>query len=417
VRHAQGTMNSVDFKASSSIAKLSGGDLALALGGELRRERQVYHQSEALANDLILGETSQGPEAEFGRARNVGGVFAEVSAPVTKQLELQGALRYERYQVTGGALSPKLGLRYAPAKELLLRGSVGSGFRAPSLSDLYRPVSQSSSATLVDPVCMAADASNTVTDCSDVWTTYQYSNAKLKPEKSRQFSFGAVYEPRPGVSVNLDYWNIEKRNLISNLGVDVILSNLDKYGSLVHRREDSWIDHIDLVKENRGRQKIAGLDLGVALSGLKSDLGTWGLRLNGTLTLDCKQQTGDGDPYVSNLGHFINDGVVQRWRHTATLDWERGDFSAALTNSYLARYTDQTIVGKPDRRVGAYSLWDLTGAWSVSRALTLRAGVKNLFDTSPQFSQQAWFYLSGYDPSYTDPRGRFAYVSAQYRFQ
>ena len=417
VRHAQGTMNSVDFKASSSIAKLSGGDLALALGGELRRERQVYHQSEALANDLILGETSQGPEAEFGRARNVGGVFAEVSAPVTKQLELQGALRYERYQVTGGALSPKLGLRYAPAKELLLRGSVGSGFRAPSLSDLYRPVSQSSSATLVDPVCMAADASNTVTDCSDVWTTYQYSNAKLKPEKSRQFSFGAVYEPRPGVSVNLDYWNIEKRNLISNLGVDVILSNLDKYGSLVHRREDSWIDHIDLVKENRGRQKIAGLDLGVALSGLKSDLGTWGLRLNGTLTLDSKQQTGDGDPYVSNLGHFINDGVVQRWRHTATLDWERGDFSAALTNSYLARYTDQTIVGKPDRRVGAYSLWDLTGAWSVSRALTLRAGVKNLFDTSPQFSQQAWFYLSGYDPSYTDPRGRFAYVSVQYRFQ
>jgi iron complex outermembrane receptor protein len=50
-------------------------------------------------------------------------------------------------------------------------------------------------------------------------------------------------------------------------------------------------------------------------------------------------------------------------------------------------------------------------------ALTLRAGVKNLLDTPPPFSNQAYFYLSGYDPSYTDPRGRFYYLSASYRFQ
>jgi iron complex outermembrane receptor protein len=90
---------------------------------------------------------------------------------------------------------------------------------------------------------------------------------------------------------------------------------------------------------------------------------------------------------------------------------------STLSNSYLAGYTDQTIIGKDDRKVSAYSLWDLTGAWAVTPALTLRAGVKNLFDTSPPFSQQAWFFLSGYDPSYTDPRGRYAYVSAQYRFK
>ena len=58
----------------------------------------------------------------------------------------------------------------------------------------------------------------------------------------------------------------------------------------------------------------------------------------------------------------------------------------------------------------------MTGSWAVNSAVTVRAGVKNLFDTSPPFSQQAWFFLSGYDPSYTDPRGRFLYVSAQYKF-
>ena len=49
-------------------------------------------------------------------------------------------------------------------------------------------------ATLVDPVCLAAPG-GTVGRCSDTWATLNYSNPKLKPEKSRQFSAGAVFEP------------------------------------------------------------------------------------------------------------------------------------------------------------------------------------------------------------------------------
>jgi iron complex outermembrane receptor protein len=417
VRKSTGTMDSLDFKASKALMPLAGGDLALAFGGELRREKQDYHQSDALKQDLILGETSQGPDSDFKQSRKVSAAFTEISAPVTKQLELQAALRYEHYQVSGGAASPKLGLKYVPMPELLVRASVGRGFRAPSLSDLYRPVTQGSSATLVDPVCLAADPSNTVTDCSDIWTTLNFSNAKLKPEKSRQYSLGLVFEPQRGVNVNVDYWNIQKTNLISTLGVDVILSDLAKYGSLVHRDDADAIDHIDLIKENRGKERIAGLDLGVALTDLKTAYGQFGLRLNGTLTLKSEQQTGDGDPYVSNLGVFINDGVVQRWRHSLSLDWERGPYSATLSNSYLSSYGDQHVIGKADRRVTAYSLWNLSGGWEATKSLTLRAGVQNLFDKPPPFSQQAWFFLSGYDPSYTDPRGRYFYASAKYTFR
>ena len=417
VRRATGDMDSLDFKASKALAQLAGGDLAVAFGGELRREKQNYHQSDALKQDLILGETSQGPDSDFGKSRQVSAAFGELSAPITKQLELQAALRYEHYQVSGGAASPKIGLKYVPMPELLLRASVGKGFRAPSLSDLYRPVTQGSSATLTDPVCLAADPSNTVTDCSDIWTTLNYSNSKLKPEKSRQFSLGAVFEPRRGVSLNVDYWNIEKTNLISSLGVDVILGNLAKYGGLVHRDEDGVIDSIDLVKENRGKQRISGLDLGLNLSGLKTAWGQFGMRLNGTLTLKSQQQTGDGDPFVSNLGVFINDGVVQRWRHTVALDWDSGPFSATLSNSYLQGYDDQHIIGKPDRKVSSYSLWNASAGWEATKQLTLRAGVQNLTNAAPPFSQQAWFFISGYDPSYTDPRGRFVYASVKYAFR
>jgi len=417
VRRATGTMDALDFKASKALATLAGGELAVAFGGELRREKQNYHQSDALKQDLILGESSQGPDSDFGKSRKVGAAFAELSAPITKQLELQAALRYERYQVSGGAASPKLGLKYVPMPELLLRASVGRGFRAPSMSDLYRPLTQGNSATLVDPVCLAADPSNTPTDCSDIWTTLNYSNAQLKPEKSRQYALGAVFEPRRGVSLNVDYWNIEKSNLISTLGVDVILGNLAKYGSLVHRDEDNDIEAIDLIKANRGKQRISGLDLGVSLSNLKTGFGQFGLRLNGTLTLKSEQQTGDGDPFVSNLGVFINDGVVQRWRHTVSLDWESGPFSATLSNSYLQGYDDQHIIGKPDIKVAAYSLWNLSAGWEANKSLTFRAGVQNMLNKSPPFSQQAYFFLSGYDPSYTDTRGRFVYASVKYAFR
>ena len=109
--------------------------------------------------------------------------------------------------------------------------------------------------------------------------------------------------------------------------------------------------------------------------------------------------------------------VVQRWRHTLSVDWSSGPYAATLSNTYLSSYWDQSIVGKPDRRVSEYSLWDLSGSWEATQALTLRAGVRNLLDTAPPFSQQAYFFLSGYDPSYTDPRGRYVYLSGTYKFK
>jgi iron complex outermembrane receptor protein len=120
---------------------------------------------------------------------------------------------------------------------------------------------------------------------------------------------------------------------------------------------------------------------------------------------------------VSNLGRFLNDGVVQRWRHSLSLDWSRGPFSATLSNSYLSGYWDQTIVGKADRRVSVYSLWNVSAGWEPTPALSLRAAVLNVRDTPPPFSQQAWFFLSGYDPSYTDTRGRAVALSVNYRFK
>ena len=244
-------------------------------------------------------------------------------------------------------------------------------------------------------------------------------------------------DPTPEWSFGLDYWRVEKRDLISTLGDDVILANLDKYEPLVHRYnedegiagcdydpDDSEICFIELRKENRGKQKASGLDITLQYRSPATAMGRFGVKLVGTLTLSSKKQTGDGDPYISNLGRFVTDGVVQRWRHRVNFDWSRGPWSVNLANSFYSGYDDQNsaidtntglVVGK--NKVKAYSLWDLSGGWEATAALTLRAGVKNLFNTAPPFSNQAYFFISGYDPSYTDPRGRFLYLAASYQFR
>lgn len=423
VRRARGTMNALDFKASRALTQLAGGDLMLALGGELRQERTAYRPSALLMSDNINNDFApEGGQATLDQ-RRVAAVFGELFVPLSKQWEMQLSMRHDRYQGIGGATSPKLGVRMTPAPALLLRGSLGAGFRAPSVSELYRPTVYSTTATLPDPVYCAAN-DNDLSVCADNWATRRYSNAQLKPERSRQLSLGAVWEMGRHWSFSADAWAIKRTDLISEIGDDVILANLDKYGDLVHRDADGVIDYIELRKENRGAQKAAGVDLVADLHGVATDWGRFGARLNGTLMLQSKLQTSPGDDYISNLGRFVTKGVVQRWRHRLTLDWERGPLGLALSHTYYAGYEDQnsainidtgTVVTR--NRVKAYAIWDLSGSYTVNKQLLVRAGVQNLFNTSPPFSNQAYYFLSGYDPSYTDPRGRFVYVRLQYKFK
>lgn len=116
--------------------------------------------------------------------------------------------------------------------------------------------------------------------------------------------------------------------------------------------------------------------------------------------------------------------MIQKWRHRISFGYDRGALSATLSNQYSSSYTDHNtaydpVTNKllPERRVKAYSLWDMTASYAVNKQIKLRAGVLNLFDTDPPYSNQAHYFLAGYDPSYTDPRGRSAFASVNYSFK
>jgi iron complex outermembrane receptor protein len=113
---------------------------------------------------------------------------------------------------------------------------------------------------------------------------------------------------------------------------------------------------------------------------------------------------------------------VQRWRHKLNLDWAYEQLNLTLGHTYFASYRDQNIPGLADpgwndRDVEAYSLWDLTGSYAFTKNLKLRAGVINLLDTPPPFTNQSRYFQVTWDPTYGDPRGRSIFVNLQYKFK
>ncbi len=426
-RKSEGTTQTIDLKGSRTLANLAGGELALAVGVEHRKEDTRFNPSSLLISNEIAGDRDGSgtlPKlAATSSSRKVSALFAELNAPFTKQLEAQFALRHDRYSGIGNTTNPKFGLRYVPTKEVLVRGSIGTGFRAPSNSDLNRPtVFGSTASVLPDPVLCRAGGN--LADCSDQWPVERRSNPNLKPEKSQQFSIGAVFEPVRDLSFSADYWNITKKDVIKDIGEETVLADPVKYSNLITRDADGFITNIVLQKQNQGRLRTSGVDLALDWRSPKSDYGRVSVGLTGTYVLKYEEQPAPGEAYYSSVGRFVNDKVIQRWRHRVSLGWDRGPVGLTLANTFYQGYTDQNSAidlntgnKVQNNKVGAYSVIDLTGSYDINKQLRLRAGLLNLADKKPPFSNQAYFFLAGYDPTYTDPRGRTYYVSLNFRFK
>jgi len=431
-RKSKGTSTAIDGKISTSLATLEGGDLGLAIGAEARRERSTFTPSALLLSNNIAGDRDTGLAAgsttdlvATDDGRTVASVYSEINAPISKQLELQAALRYDHYSEVGSTVNPKLGVRWQPSKQLVLRGSAGTGFRAPSLSDLKRPTTYgSASSFLTDPVCVKTGL-DTIDGCTDQYPVERRSNPNLKPEKSRQFSLGVAFEAVPGLNLTADYWDIRKTDVISTLGEQIIVDNAAKYeGKYIQRDGDGYITNIILQKENQGKLNTNGIDLGVDYKTASGAAGRFSVNATGTLVLKYDRQFGPLEPVRSNLGLFLNDQVIQKWRHRISFGWDLGPYNLTLSNQFSSGYTDQNTTYDPvadsllpSRRVKPYSLWDLSGSWAISKQAKIRAGVLNLGDTAPPYSNQAYYFLAGYDPTYTDPRGRSAFISVSYAFK
>jgi iron complex outermembrane receptor protein len=420
------TLTSIAAKGSRELWKLSGGSAGLALGTEFRREDYLFDPHPTIETGDISGYG--GNFLTTDKSRRVDAVFAELNLPLIKGLEINGAVRWDRYEGVGNSTTPKLSLRWQPRSEVVLRAAVGKGFRAPSLQDLFLPNTTGvSTPGLSDPLRCPTTGSRT--DCSTQFATLNGGNGDLSPEKSTNKTLGIVLSPIPQLTLALDAFRIDLKDTISN-GVtpSIILGDLTRYGSLITRGPvdpafpnlPGPIIQIDQTNINLGQTKVGGVDLD-----LRFAQPAWGGRFSASLagTYFSKYDVQNPDGSFANGLDSTNSatgGVVPRWKHYASIDYTAGPWGVTLGQSWQKRYHDLpgTSATAPPRKVGVYELYDLQARYSGFRNLELRAGIRNLFDKDPPYSNAGGqtSFQGGYDPAYADPRGRFYYAGLTYKF-
>jgi iron complex outermembrane recepter protein len=257
----------------------------------------------------------------------------------------------------------------------------------------------------------------------------------LKPETSQNFDLGFIVEPINNLGITLDYYRILLRNQIQALPGDTIYGNpttfandyvLNNAGTLTPSPEAN-IDcptpkaatcgYIIATEQNTGSVVTDGFDLSANYL-IDTDVGKLRIGMEGTLVTDYRETEFPGGPPLNLVGQF-NKGLqpVIRYQQELMLDWTLAQWGAGLNNHFIEHYVDaNTDAAGNLLTVGNYSIWNGYVSFKPVPSLKLLAGINNLFDTNPPFSNQNQNWQAGYNPIFSSPLGRSFYGRVTFDF-
>jgi iron complex outermembrane receptor protein len=435
----KGTTKGVDLHLNREFFDLPGGKVGVSVGMEARKETYQNDTNDA----YVLAVPSMGRDVYHAKGdRNIVAFTLEALVPVTKQLELQLAARNDRYSDFGNTFNPKIGFRYQPNSTILVRGSANTGFRAPTLDDLYGPQSITFSANSYDDpllcpggVVNAAAGGLAPRDCGQQVQAQIGGNPALKPETSVTSSLGLVLQPTKDFQVSVDYWKIKLKDQISSFPEAAIMADPAKYASRIFRcntlplalqdtltacqagyNNGPGIGYIVTLSDNLGVVNTDGFDFTASYGFKMGGFGSFTLTYNGTLVHSYEYQNSPSDPFKQNVGIYQDSSPVFKWQHVLGLNHKLGGWSTQLSVQNKSSYRDQDQGQTPIADVGSYTLTNLSTTYSGFKGFSLTVGIKNLFDRAPPFSLESTTFQKGYDPRYTDPMGRALFVRGAYKF-
>ena len=420
----------LDAKLAGDALQLPAGAMAYAVGVQFRDESYVSRPSAALFSGDIAG--LGGATAPVDRSRKISSAFGELVIPIVKQLDANVAARHDKYNDVGSSDTYKASLRWQPTKTVVLRAGTGTGFRAPTLVELWTVPTLGSSGQYTDP----AFPNNPNVQTNEITG----GNPALKPETSKQQTLGLVFSPSDSVNISLDYWQLQLERIITAPSTQEIVSRYragdPAYKGLVTLTPDGQVEQTIAVNQNVGNAKLEGLDIEAnfrfALAG-----GRFDARLAGTYFLKY-DQVSPGGAISHKVGTMVEErldasgapntqavldanggGVVLRWRHKLMGTYTLGGFAFTLAQNFYNGYrtNNRQIDGAPNY-IGPQAIYDAQiGYTGLVKGLSLVVGVKNLLDRNPPLYVPASNqFQAGYDISLYDPRARFVYGSVNYKF-
>jgi iron complex outermembrane receptor protein len=465
----------VDGKISGEIAQIGGRSVGLAVGGELRHEKFNINPSANLLNGDIVGYGSSTANAQ----RSTGAAYAEVSVPVTSKLELDGAARIDKYQNFDSHVSPKIAFRYEALKQLMLRGTLETGFRAPNLTESAQSSKFAFDNGVTDPKrcpqalalskdlraqanALAANDPNKQTllaradtvegnECAAGVFSNVRNNPDLKPETSRSATLGLVFEPVKGYSVSVDYWRIERKDEIGLKSTqDLLAAEADQPAGVIVRNPlsaDKTFSAAEQAQygvttgalvgtsgmfENVSKTKTNGVDL-TGAARFNTRFGKVNVDANATYLTELRYFSTSRGDYGDNLaGRYGAPKIVAN----TTLALDSGNFSNAIRATYNSRtslegdFYDTSYTTGPDGgcaqhgwkdsecHLASYMRWDYTLAYRGFKGWTLTAFVRNLLDHRPPVDLRAFSSAGGVIPqSIEDVQGRSLRLTAEYKFR
>jgi iron complex outermembrane receptor protein len=426
-RNSKSDLLALDTKGSTEIMDLPAGAMGLAVGAEFRHEQIKDRPSALAATGGILGQGATNVDG----SRNSYAVFAELAVPVTTTLEAQLAARNDHYSDFGNALTPKIGLKFKPVSEFLVRANWGRGFRAPSLPEITKS-SAFFFTSIEQPACDPANPFGYTCPNAGAVTTIGGSitaNPKLLPEKSRNWDIGFVFSPTKDFSVGVDLYEIKWTNQVVFQDFQAIADD-PSFDPRAIRAADGTIVAINGQYENASIIMMRGLDLDSSYA-VRTGLGKFTAKFNGSY-IDTYQYTDSfGDSYElagSNFAWaFINTSAIPRWKAAASLDWDQGAWSATGRVNYIAGYrrdlggpyfapsTGLPQTGVLPRKAPPFTTFDLYGSYAITSKFNVSASVLNLTNRLP-FYDPSFSTTYFFDRSTYDVRGRIVRVGMSYKF-
>lgn len=439
IRDTTSGFDSVDFSAGRDLMALSGGALAINLGGAIHHDTMHDLSPE---NNINIPYNGRQPY-DVSASRNVTALFGEIDAPITKKVDVDFGVRADDYSDFGTSVNPKISVRYQPMQMLVLRASYNTGFRAPSLIDRYGyrlpEATTTTSAKWDDPllcpgttgvagtgtISAAALAAGLTSAqvCNIKQPVQTGSNPDVLPEHSRNFTAGFVLEPMKDLSVTVDYWRIALTDTLGSLSETAIFDNPTLYAANFVRNPNGSLAYVSEDTQNLGGTITSGEDIDVLYRFPQTSAGRFTFDLRGTYTNQYEQQILPGGPWTQNVGQFggvtlgtysNNPLLTFRWKHNLMLSWIKNDWNTVLTENYQSGYHDQNSVLSQYRRdISSYSVTNLTTTYSGIKNTVLSVGISNLFNRMPpETNSQA----TGILLDYASAVGRAYIITATYKF-
>ncbi len=400
----------------------------LAAGFDHRRESGGSFPDPVIAAGESIGGSQEAVSGRYATAE----WFAELSLPLVSgrtalhDVELLAALRTVRYSTFGAHTTYKLGARWAPVRDVTLRGTWSTAFRAPDVLELYQGgadvfprASDPCAEPGASPLCPAGAGGT-----DESIRTRTGGNTELEPETARILTAGVVFQPRwlPDLSLAVDYWDIDLEDTVDRIGTQPILDGCytadpaesnEGYCARVHRDPVTGaIDFVDDRLENIGGTRTSGVDVAARWRVPARALGRFELAADATYLLRFDKTFSDGTVTEAAGTYGLSPLVLPRWRWNAGLGWQRGDLGASTTARYVGSYDeceDGLCVETPrrTRRVSSNLVFDVAASYQLRTAAgttALQVGVRNVLDSPPPMVFTA--ADNNTDPTY-DSVGRY----------